>query len=39
VSTLSCGSCFDDLHIDSLDASWGAVFTVTVLGSTKPRSR
>jgi len=32
VSTLPCVYC-DVVHIDSLDASWGAVFTLTLLAS------
>ena len=29
VSTMPCGYCFDQLRVDSLDASWGVVFTFT----------
>jgi len=32
VSTLPCAFC-DRLRVDSLDASWGAAFTLTVLAS------
>jgi hypothetical protein len=32
VSTLPCAFC-DPLHVDSLDASWGAAFTLTLLAS------
>jgi hypothetical protein len=35
VSTRRCGYCFDELRTDSLDASWGAAFTVTLLGSVR----
>jgi hypothetical protein len=33
VSTQPCGFCFDQLRVDSLDASWGAAFTLTWLVS------
>jgi hypothetical protein len=35
VSTTPCGYCFDQLRVDSLDASWGAAFTLAVLGSAR----
>ncbi|TMQ18627.1 MAG: hypothetical protein E6J90_19775 [Deltaproteobacteria bacterium] len=28
-----CGWCSTRLHVDSVDAPWGAVFTLTLLGS------
>jgi hypothetical protein len=33
VSTMECKDCGDGLHVDSLDASWGAAFTLTWLVS------